>query len=1105
MAQNNGVPPNAGAGQMPQPPNIQDQVMQILTNQQMLMAEMAQQLAATQVAIRNLSPDERVLDSLSSNMAEFVYDKDNGHTFDAWFSRYVDLFDKDAWNLDDAAKVRLLLRKLSPPDHERYNSFILEDSDDYLAYSCKVNKACVDFKLSELTEEQFKCLIYVCGLKGKQDAEIRMRLINKFNEAVDLTLQQVVEQCNSLVNLKQDAVLVENPSSVVNAVAYNKWPKSRHQSAVSNSFHPHQREQPKTPCWSCGGMHYKKDCRFRDRKCNECGKVGHREGYCACFQSRASSNASTHTASKRKRPSTKTVTIHNSSQGRKFVELQVNNVPLRLQLDTGSDIYLISHRSWIKMGQPKTKPTVCTARTASGHPLKLVAEMWCSISLNNVTKEGKWFVAAPNVSAQPNQSLATLQAKFPEVFSSKVGLCTKAPVKLVLKGNPNPVFRPKRPVAYCMEGVVEDDICRLESLGILKKVDFADWAAPIVVVRKSNGTVRICADRICADFSTGLNNVLEPNQYPLPLPEDIFARMSSCRVFSHIDLSDAYLQIEGLFQFTRLSPGIKSAPGTFQQLVDTMLAGLTCTVGYLDDIVVGGRTQEEHQRNLHLTLQRLQEFGFTVRIEKCSFYMRQVKYLGQILDSDGIRPDPDKIAPIVSMPTPNDVTTLRAYLGAVNYYGKYVPEMRTLRHPMDQLLKTGSPLLLTHYNPNLKIVVSADASSIGLGARIAHKFPDGTVKAICHASRSLTAAESNYSQIEKEAFGDADILSRLINRHVRPEEEFIIANVEFESSIRSIMNQSLEALPVSFKIVQAKTRKDKTLQQVAQYVKTMWPENKASITNPHIQEFFHRREALSITAGCLIYIKAIQVSTECVLLRVSTSTGPISDIEHLVQTCNECSSVAKTDRKTCLESWPAPEKPWQRIHLDDAGPMDGWYYFILVDAYTKWPEVVQTKDITSAATLRILRNIFARFGFPETVVSDNGTQFTSEVFEAYCESNAILHLKTAPYHPQSNGLAGSNQLRTRHLSDKQLPAFESPRDQQTPLSILLGSWNLNALTPELDDLPPLPPELNEDLPPQVSHRQQHSSPQQQQQQPTAARTSSRTRRLPARYVPYHLC
>ncbi|XP_055615172.1 uncharacterized protein K02A2.6-like [Toxorhynchites rutilus septentrionalis] len=1133
MAENNAHHLQQQQPQQQQPPNIQEQVLQILSNQQLLMTQILQQQSATQLAIRNLSYDERFRATWRSSCMTKTMDTRSTHGFPETVDRLKSLF---------GATVSIFRR--------RFNCLQLtkEESDDYLTYSCKVNKACVDSKLSELTEEQFKCLIYVCGLKSNQDTEVRMHLINKLNENVNLTLQQVVDKCNSLINLKQDTVLVENPSSVVNAVVYDKRSKSKHQSAASSSSN--QREQPKTPCWSCGGMHYNKDCRFRDQKCNECGKVGHRAGYCACFQSRSSSNANTASRKKKKQPSTKTVTIRNIIQGRKFVKLQVNNVLLRLQLDTGSDISIISHRSWIKLGRPHTKPTVCTARTASGEPLDLVAEMWCNISLNGVTKGGKCFVAAPNVSldilgidwmdlfglwnqpitsfcnqvsAQPSQTLATLHTQFPEVFTNEMGLCKKAPVKLVLKGDPKPVFKPKRPVAYCIEGVVEDEICRLENLGILKKVDFAEWAAPIVVVRKPNGTVRICAD-----FSTGLNSVLEPNQYPLPLPEDIFAKMSGCRVFSHIDLSDAYLQVEvdpesqplltinthkGLFQFTRLSPGIKSAPGAFQQMMDTMLAGLPCTVGYLDDIVVGGRTEEEHRRNLFLVLQRLQAFGFTVRIEKCSFHMRQVKYLGQILDGDGIRPDPDKIAPVVNMPAPHDVTALRAYLGAVNYYGKYVPEMRSLRHPMDQLLKAGekfewspacqksfdrfreilqSPLLLTHYNPKLELVVSADASSVVLGARIAHKFPDGTVKAICHASRSLTAAESNYSQIEKEglalifavtkfhrmifgrrfvletdhkpllaifgskkgiptytanrlqrwaltlllydfdihfvstdAFGHADILSRLINRHVRPEEDYVIANIEFESTIRSIMNQSLEALPVSFKTVQAKTRIDETLQQVIKHVNTTWPTKKTSITDPHIQEFFQRRESLSITAGCLMYGERLvlpSVLRKKVLVELHKGHPGIErmrslarqyvywphidkDIERLVQTCNECSSVAKTDRKTNLESWPVPEKPWQRLHLDYAGPMDGWYFLILVDAYTKWPEVVRTKDITSAATIRILHDISARFGSPETLVTDNGTQFTSEMFEAYCEFNAILHLKTAPFHPQSNGLA----------------------------------------------------------------------------------------------------
>ncbi|XP_055543119.1 uncharacterized protein LOC129728692 [Wyeomyia smithii] len=247
MAENNsGAASNTGGSQQ-QPRDISEAVMRILSNQQMLMQQLSRQLVETHVAVQNLSRYESVLDSLSSNMVEFVYDKDNGHTFDAWFSRYVDLFDKDA------AKT------------------IKEDGDDYLAYSCKVNKACVDFKLSELTEEQFKCLIYICGLKSKNDTEIRMRLINKLNDAADLTLQQVVEQCNSLVNLKQDTVLVENPSSVVNAVTHTKRFKPRGVTQSSANAGG-SREQPRTPCWACGGMHYNKDCRFRDYKCHKCGK-----------------------------------------------------------------------------------------------------------------------------------------------------------------------------------------------------------------------------------------------------------------------------------------------------------------------------------------------------------------------------------------------------------------------------------------------------------------------------------------------------------------------------------------------------------------------------------------------------------------------------------------------------------------------------------------------------------------------------------------------------------------------------------------------------------------------------------------------------------------
>ncbi|XP_055522770.1 uncharacterized protein K02A2.6-like [Wyeomyia smithii] len=345
-----------------------------------------------------------------------------------------------------------------------------------------------------------------------------------------------------------------------------------------------------------------------------------------------------------------------------------------------------------------------------------------------------------------------------------------------------------------------------------------------------------------------------------------------------------------------------------------------------------------------------------------------------------------------------------------------------------------SPLLLTHYNPKLKILVSADASMLGLGARIAHIFPDGTVRAICHVSRSLTAAESKYSQIEKEGlalifavtkfhrmlfgrhfiletdhkplltifgskkgipiytanrlqrwaltlllydfdirhvstenFGHADILSCLINRNIQPQEEFVIATMELEQLVKNVASEALTALPLSFQQIVAATAADDSLRQVIQFIKNGWPSKKIESADSQLLQFYQRRDALSVVEGCIMYGERVvvpQVFRKQVLRQLHKGHPGVermrsiarqyvywpnidSDVIRAVSVCTDCASVAKTDRKTNLSSWLAPEKPWQRVHLDYAGSMAGQYYLILVDAFSKWPEVIRTKDITT--------------------------------------------------------------------------------------------------------------------------------------------------------------
>ncbi|XP_062538985.1 uncharacterized protein K02A2.6-like [Armigeres subalbatus] len=543
-----------------------------------------------------------------------------------------------------------------------------------------------------------------------------------------------------------------------------------------------------------------------------------------------------------------------------------------------------------------------------------------------------------------------------------------------------------------------------------------------------------------------------------------------------------------------------------------MLAGLQRVSGYLDDVVVGGIDEEDHWKNLEAVLKRLKEFGFTVRADKCTFGEEQIGYLGLLLDRHGLRPDPAKIETIVKLPVPTDVSGVRSFLGAINYYGKFVPNMRSLRFPLDELLKEGakfrwtaecqrsfdrfkqilgSDLLLTHYDPRREIIVSADASSVGVGATISHQFPDGTIKVVQHAARALTKAEQGYSQPDREGlaivfavtkfhkmvfgrrfrlqtdhapllrifgskkgipvytanrlqrwaltlllydfaieyvptekFGNADVLSRLIDNHAKPEEDYVIASIILEEDMRSVINDASDFLPLSFKVVGNDTHSDPKLRKVYRYLQDGWPQ-RSQIADPVIARFYGCQESLSTVEGCIMFGERLVIPEKhrgrCLRQLHQGHPGiqrmkaiarsyvywPSLDEEivEYVKSCKHCASVAKSPPHSPPVPWPKTTGPWKRVHVDYAGPIDGEYFLLAVDAYSKWPEIIPTRSITSTVTITILRSLFARFGMPEVIVSDNGTQFTSVDFQKFCADNGIHRITTAPYHPQSNGQA----------------------------------------------------------------------------------------------------
>ncbi|XP_055589226.1 uncharacterized protein K02A2.6-like [Uranotaenia lowii] len=729
------------------PEPSQQELLKQMADQNSRLLSLLERLSLPQQAVQavpNQRSSDQIVESLSSTIREFHYDPAGGLTFDRWFSKYEDLFREDGRALDNAAKIRLLLRSLSVEVHERFLNYLLprhpreftfdqvveklnaifrqpkslfsqryeclqaqkNEADDYITYAGTINRHCENFDLARLIVDQFKALIFVKGLQSPKDSEIRARLLSKLESegAAAINLNMLVEECQRIANLKHDTALVEahhNEPSTVQAV--QRFKPKVHQSDTTET------PLPRSPCWQCGAMHYVKDCTYTTHVCKQCNQQGHKDGYCNCVRGATKpDNKQPYQGTKKKKPA-QANHIHSINQIqhlRKYVATTINDQVLKLQLDCGSDITIISKESWEKCGRPVLNSSLHKANTASGEPLPIIGEFFCTLRIKKDSRQGICYVTsvkglnllgldfidAFNLWDQPlasvcNQvnrsnsipiSLNRYINRFPEVFREGLGLCRKTKVQLFLKPNAQPVFRQKRPVPFHAVEKVEAELQRLQQLGIISPVDYSDWAAPIVSVSKPGGKIRVCAD-----YSTGLNAVLEPHQYPLPTPDDIFSKLAGSKVFSIIDLSDAYLQVEvedeskklltinthrGLFRFNRLSPGVKSAPGAFQQLIANMISNLEGVDNFLDDFIVYSKTHTEHVQKLDTLFTRIQDYGFRIRPEKCSIGNAEIKYLGFIVNAEGIKPDPEKVAAIANMPKPSDISSLRSFLGVVTLF-----------------------------------------------------------------------------------------------------------------------------------------------------------------------------------------------------------------------------------------------------------------------------------------------------------------------------------------------------------------------------------------------------------------------------------------------------
>ena len=256
------------------------------------------------------------------------------------------------------------------------------------------------------------------------------------------------------------------------------------------------------------------------------------------------------------------------------------------------------------------------------------------------------------------------------VFKETLGTLQGYEAHLYVDPQAKPRYCKARPVPYSMRTVVEQELDRLVSEGILESVKFVDWASPIVLVLKADGR----SVRICGDFKL-LNQACKLDKYPLPKIDDLFVQVVGGTALSKLDLSQAYQQVplaeesckyvvvnthRGLFRYNRMPFGVSSVPGMFQCIMENLLKDIPGVLMYLDDILISGKSESEHLATLEV-LQRFAGTGLHLKREKCTFLVPSVTYLGYRIDLQGLHPVPEKVRAIQNAPEPHNQSSLKSY------------------------------------------------------------------------------------------------------------------------------------------------------------------------------------------------------------------------------------------------------------------------------------------------------------------------------------------------------------------------------------------------------------------------------------------------------------